>query len=63
MAERDRDRGPIPEQLQQYITSELKYIRERLDALYDRHYLLYAKVIGISAAASTVVAIVGWVVS
>jgi len=54
---------PRPDQFQQFVTSELKYIRERVDALYDRHYLLYAKVLAISAAVSTIVVIVGWVAS
>lgn len=56
-------REPAPDQFQRFVTSELRYIRERVDALYDRHYLLYAKVVGISAVVSTIVAIVGWVVS
>ena len=50
---------PIPEQFQQYITSELKYIRRRVDDLYNQHYLLYGKVVGISAAVSTVVVLIG----
>jgi hypothetical protein len=50
---------PLPEQFQQYITSELKYIRQRVDDLYNRHYLLYAKVAGISAVVSTIVVILG----
>lgn len=53
---------PTPEQVR-YIMTELKYIRERVDALYDRHYLLYAKVVGISGVVSTIIAVVGWVVS
>jgi hypothetical protein len=56
-------REPAPEQFQQYITSELKYIRKRVDDLYNRHYLLYAKVAGISAIISTVAVLVGWVLT
>ena len=52
-------REPTPEQFQQYITSELKYIRELVDDLYNRHYLLYAKVAGISAVVSTIVVLLG----
>jgi hypothetical protein len=52
-------RDPTPEQFQQYITSELKYIRKRVDDLYNRHYLLYAKVAGISAIISTIVVLLG----
>jgi hypothetical protein len=50
---------PTPEQFQQYIISELRYIRKRVDDLYNRHYLLYAKVVGISAVVSTVVVLLG----
>jgi hypothetical protein len=35
-------REPIPDQFQQYVSSELKYIRKRVDDLYNRHYLLHA---------------------
>jgi hypothetical protein len=52
-------REPTQEQFQQYITSELKYIRKRVDDLYNRHYLLYAKVVGISAVVSTIVVLLG----
>jgi hypothetical protein len=50
---------PIPDQFQQYVSSELKYIRKRVDDLYNRHYLLYAKVAGISAVVSTLVVLLG----
>jgi len=46
---------PTQEQFQQYISSELKYIRKLVDDLYNRHYLLYAKVVGISAVVSIMV--------
>ena len=43
------------------IITELRYIRSRVDLIYDKHYLLYAKVVGISAVVSTVAVLVGWV--
>jgi hypothetical protein len=56
-------RDPTPDHFQQYVSSELKYIRKRVDDLYNRHYLLYAKVVGISAVVSTVAVLVGWVLT
>lgn len=45
------------------VVTELRYIRDRVDKIYDRHYLLYAKVAGISAVISTVAVLVGWVIA
>ena len=42
------------------VIAELRYIRQLVDSIYQSHYLLYAKVVGISAAVSTVAVLVGW---
>ncbi len=39
-----------------FVVSELNYIRVRVDSIYDKHYRLYAKVLGISAVVSALVA-------
>lgn len=44
------------------IIGELHYIRGRLDSIYDKHYLLYGKVIAVSVIVTTIFALVGWVV-
>ena len=43
------------------LVAELHYIRQRVELIYDRHYLLYAKVAGISALISAAAVLVGWV--
>ena len=56
--------NPTPDpqsNLNEWIVSELRYIRKRVDEIYDRHGMLYARVIGISATISTVAVLLGWI--
>ena len=44
-----------------YIIKELHYIRNRVDSIYDKHYMLYAKVFSVALLVSTaVVVLAGW---